>query len=147
VVVEERDGQKVGGGEAAQRVADAAETAYMADAYGPDEFRKVARFLLAKGHSEREAEAILKSKHMRWADDSEGRGHGKRTGSAAFKRYYDGVRSLPSRGDWLEEGRVLAAETPSDLPPPRPVAAKPLVVRRDDGKLGYFARDQVEPAA
>lgn len=43
-----------------------------ADAYSFDRFanwRSCARLLLARGYSEREAEAILRSKWMRWAGD------------------------------------------------------------------------------
>ena len=99
---------------AAERVASAASVGYMADDYGEDEWRKVAQFLLAQGHSEHEAEAIMVSKHARWADDSEGRGNGKPTGAAAFKRYYARIR-LPHGTTWEDEGRLLALETPSEL--------------------------------
>lgn len=89
-----------------REIAEAAETSYMAEDYGPDGFRRVARFLLAQGHSAYEAEAILRSKHMRWADDSQGRGIGRKTTSAAFIRYYEA-----SRTDWTTEARTLAAES------------------------------------
>lgn len=98
--------------EQATRIAEAAETAWMADAYGPAAFRRVAEFLLGKGHSPEECEAILRSKHMRWADDSQGRGIGRAANSAAFVRYYESARNLPLGTDWASEARMLAAETP-----------------------------------
>ena len=108
----------------AAEIAEASATAYMADDYGPDEFRKVAAFLLAQGHSAREAEAILQSKHMRWADDSEGHGDGRPTNAAAFKRYY-----RAGHHDWLAEGRELAAATFGEADPlddePRVTGAPP----------------------
>jgi hypothetical protein len=70
-------------------VMEDAEFAYMADAYGEPALREIARFLLKQGHTTREAAAIMLSKHLRWADDLEGRGNGKRADSAAFKRYYE----------------------------------------------------------
>lgn len=99
--------------EAAERVAVAAEAAYMASDYGHPSFRRIAAMLLSEGMTEHEAESILKSKHARWADDSQGRGIGKGTTSAAFKRYYD--RKKERGFDWLQEGREMAWETPSDL--------------------------------
>lgn len=98
--------------EEATRIAEAAQTAWMAEEYGPVAFARVASFLLAKGHSPEECEAILRSKHMRWADDSQGRGIGADTTSSAFIRYYENARNLPLGSDWLSEGRMLAAETP-----------------------------------
>lgn len=110
---------------AAERVAAAAAEGYMAEDYGPDEWLGVAAFLLDKGHSEHEAEAVMRSKHMRWADDSEGHGDGQATDAAAFIRYYekrDAERNVfnarERQGFWKAEAGVLAEETPSNLPDP-----------------------------
>ncbi len=106
--------------ESARRVAAAAETAYMADDYGPAAFERIAAFLLSRGHTEHEAEAILFSKHPRWADDSEGRGNGHtRPNAAAFKRYYLKMNDYHGEGWWKREGAQMAAETPSNLPEDR----------------------------
>lgn len=89
-----------------EEIAEAAETAYMAEDYGFAAFRRIAKFLLDKGHSAYEAEAILRSKHLRWADDSQGRGVGRKTTSAAFIRYYEA-----SQTNWQTVARTLAAES------------------------------------
>lgn len=81
---------------------------YMADDYGPAAWKRIADFLLKQGHSRDETAAIMRSKHARWADDSEGRGNGKTCNSAAFVRYYE---KQAERFDWMAEGRSLAAET------------------------------------
>ena len=73
---------------------------------------RIAAFLIDKGHTPGEAAAIMLSKHSRWADDSQGYGAGNKFNSAAFKRYYESVKTLPYGGtDWLEEGRQMARET------------------------------------
>lgn len=91
------------------RVMAKTETAYMREAYGDAAWRVCATFLLNRGHAEDEVVALLLSKHMRWADDSQGAGAGKGTNSAAFSRYYylSGARDT----DWIAEGRALAAES------------------------------------
>jgi hypothetical protein len=73
---------------AAVAMADKTSDAYMADNYGKS-WVACANLLLDRGYSPEETEAILRSKHMRWADDSQGRGNGHQTNSAAFKRYLD----------------------------------------------------------
>ena len=94
-------------------VAEATEIAYMADDYGTRGMERIAAYLLTNGHSDHEAEAIMKSKHLRWADDSQGRGIGRTTTFAAFKRYYEA--NVAGGFDWIAEGKTLAAETISDL--------------------------------
>lgn len=56
-----------------QRIASAlaarTNDAYSFDAYGPDGWTNAAMMLLDRGYTEREAEAILRSKWTRWAGD------------------------------------------------------------------------------
>lgn len=88
------------------RVAVAAETAWMYDAYGEEAIREIATFLLGEGHSERAAAAIIRSKHLRWAEDCEGE-----TTAASFRRYYE-TSFLSGRAviDWAREGRGIAED-------------------------------------
>lgn len=51
----------------AREIAKRCEDAYSADAYRS--WSAVAQFLLNLGYSERETEAIMRSKHTRWARD------------------------------------------------------------------------------
>lgn len=103
----------------AVRIAEATETAYMADVFGDNHRRLIALYLLAQDHTDHEAEAILKSKHLRWSDDSQGTGIGKTPNSASFKRYYERLAAVHAeRGNptfWQTEAAYLASETPSDL--------------------------------
>jgi hypothetical protein len=69
--------------ELATRVDDA----YMTDRYGEGAWLRVCRFLKDEGFSEAEAEAVLRSKHMRWAHDAK-LTNGE-PNSADFKRYYE----------------------------------------------------------
>lgn len=98
----------------AERVADEAR-GYMAGAYGPEEWRKVAAFLLSEGLSEDEARAVLLSKHMRWADDFRGAGAGRPTDAVAFAAYYvSGHASARELGEWWRaEASRLVAESAS----------------------------------
>lgn len=73
----------------AANLAVATEDAYMAPMYGEASWRRCCYVLLRRGYTEREAEAILRSKIMRWADDGFGHGHGFATNSAALVRYLD----------------------------------------------------------
>lgn len=86
-----------------------ASTAYMHDFYPEASWQEVAKFLLRHGHTIAEAGAIMRSKHMRWADDSEGAGNGNHTTSAAFVRYYNKAISRDGM-DWLAEGRAVVRE-------------------------------------
>jgi hypothetical protein len=96
-----------------ERVVDATQCAYMVDDYRPESWRRIARFLLLEGFTEHEAEAIMRSKHLRWADDSEGHGAGKEPTSAAFVRYYIACRQ--GGLDWRAEARDMAMGTPTEL--------------------------------
>jgi len=92
----------------AQALAEKTADAYMADNYGVS-WTACAKLMLDRGYSERETEAILRSKHMRWADDSQGRGEGRKTNSAAFDRY---LEKQERRGrEWRREVRQITAET------------------------------------
>lgn len=84
---------------------------YMADAYGPAAWKRIADFLLKQGHSRDAAAAIMRSKHARWADDAQGAGIGRGTNSAAFIRYYETLPTVRSGFDWITEGKALAVET------------------------------------
>lgn len=53
----------------ATKLAEATADAYMADSYGATDWRACSLELLSRGLTVEEAEAILRSKHMRWADD------------------------------------------------------------------------------
>jgi len=84
------------------------QVAYMRDDFSDGAWRKVFEFLLKEGHAPAAAAAIMLSKHVRWADDSQGRGEGKGTNSAAFIRYYKGVSAVRQ---WPQEGLELARQT------------------------------------
>jgi hypothetical protein len=51
-----------------RRLTESTRDAYSADRYRS--WRACAAFLLRRGMTEREAEAVLRSKHMRWAADA-----------------------------------------------------------------------------
>lgn len=72
----------------AQRVNDA----YMTDMYGREWFG-IGRWLALQGFDDREIEAILRSKYMRWASDCAG---GKCT-LAGFKRFWLASPSLHNK--------------------------------------------------
>lgn len=76
----------------ARAVADACADAFSWDNYGERGWRSAALVLLTRGYSEREAEAILRSKWTRWAADaaSERKGwrYGRTTG-ADLARFLD----------------------------------------------------------
>lgn len=55
--------------ETAAQIAERTADAYMADAYGETEWESCAQELLNRGLTSDEAEAVLRSKAMRWADD------------------------------------------------------------------------------
>jgi hypothetical protein len=93
-----------------QEVLYLAEGAYMAEDYGEGAWRIVTKFLLGQGHSAVEAAAIMLSKHARWADDSEGRGAGRTTSGAAFRRYYNHMAEAPGF-NWRTEASELVRET------------------------------------
>lgn len=76
------------------------------DAYSYDRYRSwraCVRLLKDRGWSGREAEAFLRSKHMRWCADSYGGSYG--TASSATLRRYLGTR------DWTKELEELVAGT------------------------------------
>jgi len=98
---------KVKNGKLAVALAERCADAYMVANYGTS-WTACAKLLLDRGYTEREAEAILRSKHMRWADNSEGRGDGNKTNSAAFGRY---LNKQEKRGDWRKEVAQIAVET------------------------------------
>lgn len=102
--------------EIASRVAEATADAYMADDYGEAAWRACALLLLRRGYTERETAAILRSKHMRWADDAEGRGEGNRTTSGALARYLDRVE----RTDWRIDGQTFREHVRTELVPETP---------------------------
>mgnify|MGYP003395256348 CR=1 FL=1 len=91
------------------RVMEATEGAYMRSNYG-DSWPACARLLLGRGLTENEATEFLLSKHMRWADDSQGRGAGRATNSTALARYLDDGRNL--RGTLMDEVALLVVENP-----------------------------------
>jgi hypothetical protein len=72
----------------AQRVADRTKDAWSVERYGALRWRACAKMLLARGFTEREAEAILRSKWTRWAADYSKHPYGYTT-SADLSRYID----------------------------------------------------------
>lgn len=91
-------------------IAEATSTAYMFDDYGTS-WKRCIRILLGYGLSPKQVEAVLLSKHMRWADDSEGRGNGNKTNSAAFDRYLQSWMMAKGGQAWQEEVQQLTTET------------------------------------
>lgn len=69
---------------AAKALAIKTQDAYMAGAYGTEEWTACAAFLLEQGMTSRQAEAVLLSKHMRWADDGS---VADRPTAAGFRHY------------------------------------------------------------
>lgn len=88
----------------------ATSTAYMRDDYGTS-WKQCIRLLLTYGLSPKQVEAILLSKHMRWADDSEGKGNGNKTNSAAFERYLTSWMMVKGAQAWQVEIEQLTSET------------------------------------
>lgn len=83
--------------------------AYMADTYG-DAWQAAAKVILSlvgedKTNSREIArtEYVLRSKYMRWADDVEGRGAGKRANGAAVRRYLSNPRVMAGVWEMLAE--------------------------------------------
>lgn len=60
--------------------------AYMRPVYGNSAWSRVIRFLISKDFTPAEIIAILRSKHMRWADDS---AENNRSRSKNFVRYFE----------------------------------------------------------
>lgn len=88
--------------ERARIVADASADAYSRDRYAS--WLGVARMLIARGYSNREAEAILRSKWTRWAADASPKAYGK----VAAK---DLAAWLDAQKTTLDQVRQLADET------------------------------------
>jgi len=96
-------------------VVSMADGAYSQNRYTPGAWRQIARFLLEHGHTDREAAAIMLSKHMRWCgDNSSFHRDDNRVSSVDFARYY-GENEAPAQihhdhtaTTWQAEGRRLA---------------------------------------
>jgi len=87
-------------------IARRTEDAHSHDRYGPTSWRMCVRFLLIRGLDGDQAEAFLRSKHMRWAADEHGSASGR-----ALRKYVIERDHLRGPG-WLEvEARELAGET------------------------------------
>ena len=99
------------------QITEACGEGYMASEYGEENLRKIVLFLLGKGLSAYEVEAVCLSKHLRWADDMEGEGNGKKTDSAAFKRYYRRVAHASKQGPtfWKTEAAELVETSSLNL--------------------------------
>lgn len=74
----------------------------------------VCAFLIRSGYTEREAEAILRSKHMRWAADA-ATGQGSRYGQCRPKNVADYIALQGAT--WKREVRTLTDETFSETVP------------------------------
>jgi hypothetical protein len=96
------------------QIIEACSTAHMADEYGEVALSTIVLFLLNEGHSAYEVEAIVKSKHLRWADDTYGAGDGQKTNSVTFQRYYD-LCEKRTPGYWKAEARDLVRLSSLDL--------------------------------
>lgn len=90
-------------------IAEITQDAYMAQDYGSS-WERCARLLLNLSLTRNQVEAVLRSKHMRWADDCFGRGNGQKSNSAAFKRYLDNWIKTEGK-NWLNEVRELTVGT------------------------------------
>lgn len=109
-------------------VVEATQTAYMVDAYGEAAWRACARLLLIGQHpgeslTVRQVAAFMRSKHMRWADDSQGRGSDRDTNSGALLRYITDGRNF--QGTLEEEAERMALETYGPADPDDPDAIGP----------------------
>jgi hypothetical protein len=94
----------------AKEIAEKSLDAYMADTYGKS-WTACAKLLLDMGLNETEAEAFLRSKHMRWADDAQGRGNGSKASSAALRRYVIGLAKSHGVEWFVKEVTSLTLET------------------------------------
>ncbi len=67
----------------AQRLYEKTETAYSYDRYR--DWKSVCKAMLMAGYTEKQSEAILCSKWMRWAADASGQDYGRVTAKAAIQ--------------------------------------------------------------
>lgn len=91
-----------------------------ADAFSFDNYRlwpSVCAMLLRRGYSEQEAEAILRSKHMRWAHDTSGVRHGQ-TRAKHLAQYID-----QQGASWKGDVEQLVRETFGIAGAPQKIAA------------------------
>lgn len=94
----------------AEALAEKTSGAYSADAYG-NSWTATCAMLLRRGYTEREAEAILRSKWTRWARDMDSKYEGN---SKTLERFLDtvGPRSMfRSEADRARQVAELVAET------------------------------------
>jgi hypothetical protein len=89
-----------------QELADKCSDAYSADRYNHGWLPSI-KMLRRRGYDDHEIEAILRSKHTRWAGDSSKHPNGLIT-SSDLARYID--KYNPAR--WKQEIAQLVAETP-----------------------------------
>ena len=68
----------------ADDIADCCRDACSFDAFGPLEWRAAARMMARKGYTEREIDAILRSRWTRWLRDAAGRYNGTAKDLAAY---------------------------------------------------------------
>ena len=71
-----------------QNLFEKTEDAYSFGRYSAGGWRQCIRIMRKKGWSETEVEAVLRSKHMRWAGDMSDNPHGY-VSSGDFQRYLD----------------------------------------------------------
>jgi hypothetical protein len=93
----------------AELIAEQTADAYSAGSYGEAEWTKCTQQLLDAGLGEREVEAFLRSKHMRWAEDFSGE-----FTAAGLAAYLAGPWF---KNDLHDEARALLTPT---RPRPRP---------------------------
>lgn len=88
-----------------QQLAEQLETAYSTDRYRGG-WLSCVKMLRKRGYSDREIEAIIRSKHTRWAGDASSSRYGY-VNSADLARYID----KHSKDEWTKEVAELVAQT------------------------------------
>ena len=91
-----------------QELAEKCSDAYSTDRYANGWLPSV-KMLRRRGYNDREIEAILRSKHTRWAGDSSNHAYGKVT-SSDLARYIDAHKPE----EWRSEVDMLVRETFAD---------------------------------
>ena len=81
------------------RLMEQTDDAYSFDNYGASGWRGAIRMLIRRGYSDREIEAILRSKWTRWAGDASGKRHGYNTGRDLEKFLDSNAFGTPERHD------------------------------------------------
>lgn len=92
--------------ELARAIVERTQDAYSYDRYAPGAWEACCFMLLGRGYTDRNVEAIMRSKWTRWAGDASSNPYG-RINSADLKRFMDDPRNKITR----EEVEKLTQET------------------------------------